>query len=296
VASAIAAAPLEPVDHHRRAPRRALHARHGQRQVGVTAPHIFTPAYYARMRANEADGWWNAGMRRIAELLLATARLPARGTLADVGCGSGQSIAWFRASHPGWSAVGLDVAMDGLRAAAAGGHGAVLRASALAVPLADARVDLAIVLDVLQHLPLGGGDAAALCDLHRVVRPGGHLLLRTNAQAFPHTPDDPAHDFHKYQPSELRVKLHEAGWRVLRLGRVNALLGLAEIPRELRAARDQGRGYHGILGEHRRRPWLDPLCRRWLTLEGHVLRRGPGMPFGRTILALCQRPEKGARP
>ena len=32
----------------------------------MTSPKIFTPEYYARMRANEAGGWWNAGMRAAA--------------------------------------------------------------------------------------------------------------------------------------------------------------------------------------------------------------------------------------
>ena len=42
----------------------------------VSAPRIFTPEYYARMRDLEDASWWNAGMRDVAALLLDTARLP----------------------------------------------------------------------------------------------------------------------------------------------------------------------------------------------------------------------------
>jgi hypothetical protein len=89
------------------------------------------------------------------------------------------------------------------------------------------------------------------------------LLVRTNARAFPATPDDAEFNFHQYRPAELRGKLVAAGFRVIRLGRVNALLGLAEIPRQLRARRQSGAGYHGILAA------------------------GWPLPFGRTILALA---------
>ena len=32
----------------------------------MTAPRIFTPEYYARMRELEAGSWWNAAMRDVA--------------------------------------------------------------------------------------------------------------------------------------------------------------------------------------------------------------------------------------
>ena len=254
----------------------------------MTAPRIFTPEYYARMRALESGGWWNAAMRDVAAMLLGGAGLPSAGTMLDVGCGSGQTMDWMLGRYPAWRAVGLDVAEDGLRAAHAAGL-AVSRASALRLPHPDASVDLVITLDVLQHLPLEGGDAVALAEMRRVLRPGGHLLLRTNAQAFPHTADDPAFNFHKYHPAELREKLRAAGFTVLRLSRLNALLGLAEIPRELRATRAQGEGYHGILATPGGRVSLGAtLKRRWLRLEGRAVGAGWALPFGRTIVALCR--------
>jgi SAM-dependent methyltransferase len=248
---------------------------------------IFTPEYYARMRENEADGWWNAGMRGVAEMLLADAGLPQAGVLLDVGCGSGQTMRWFLRDRPRWRAAGLDVAGEGLHAARSLGQ-AVSRASALALPHADASADLVVTLDVIQHLPLGGGDRAALAEMRRVLRPGGWLLLRTNAQAFPRTTDDPAHDFHKYEPGELRAKLEGAGFRVHRLSRLNAMLGLAEIPREWRATRRRGAGYHGILTGAPRHGRLDPLLAAWLRLEGRAVRHGWRLPLGRAIVALCR--------
>ncbi len=253
------------------------------------APKIFTFEYYERMRELERVSWWNAGMRDIAGRLLDRLPLPPTGLMLDIGCGSGQTMAWFTARYPGWRAVGLDVAVEGVAAARALGLPFVLRASALNLPVQSESVDLAITLDVLQHLPLGGGDRQALLECARVLRPGGGLFVRTNAQSFPADADDERHQFHKYVPTELRQQLDRAGFDVLRLGRVNALLGLAEIPRELRARRRSG-SYHGLLAEPRREPrWRAAPKQTWLRLEGLVVEQGGSWPLGRTMLALCRR-------
>lgn len=253
----------------------------------MDAPRIFTPEYYARLRDLERVSWWNAGMRDVAALVMKTVKLPVAGRLLDVGCGSGQTLTWFAKLYPEWTTVGFDIARDGLASARASGFPAVLRASALAMPVRSASIDLVVTLDVLQHLPLEGGDRAALGEMARVLKPGGHLLLRTNAQAFPATADDERFQFHKYRPAELRQKLTEAGFRVLRLSRVNALLGLAELPRELRM-RSCPDTYHGLVSRPRAEPrTVAALKRGWLRLEGRAVRAGVRLPFGRTLIALC---------
>ena len=256
----------------------------------AVGPRIFTSEYYQRMRDLESRGWWNAGMREVAERMLGLASLPDGGHLVDVGCGSGQTMSWFRELRPGWTATGLDVALEAVRAARGLGEPRVLGGSALDLPLADASADLVITLDVLQHLPLDGGDRRALEEMRRVLRPGGWLFIRTNAQAFPVTHDDPEYNFHKYEPGELSAKLRDAGFGVVRLSRLNALLGLAEIPRELRASREVGDRYHGLLAAPSPRDGLaSRLKRGWLALEGRAVVGGLRLPIGRTLIALCRR-------
>ena len=254
----------------------------------MSAPKIFAPDYYERMRALEEASWWNAGMRDLADRMLRLARLPARGTLLDVGCGSGQTMSWFRRQRPGWATLGLDVAREGLRAARVGAQERVLAGSALDLPLPDASVDAVVTLDVLQHLPLDGGDTRALAEIRRVLRPGGVLFVRTNAQALPRTPDDAGFSFHRYTTPELRRKLEAAGFRVCRIGRVNALLGLAEIPREMRARRTSAGAYVGLLAEVPSRGPAWRAKRAWLRAENALVAAGLSLPLGRTLVALAQ--------
>lgn len=78
-----------------------------------SAPRIFSPAYYARMRALEQASCSNAGMRDVAGSLLRKARLPASGLLVDVRCGSGRrcgggpgrlKVGWLRLEGAGLGA------------------------------------------------------------------------------------------------------------------------------------------------------------------------------------------------
>lgn len=251
------------------------------------SPQPSTPEYYARMRALEAESWWNAGMRDVATMLLMLTDLDDHCVVLDVGCGGGQTLSWLNSMHGAWTTVGLDIATEALTVARDAGV-AVTCASALDVPLSAASFDLVTALDVLHHLPLDGGDVAALREIRRVLKPGGYFLARTNAQSFPYKRDDVKAQYRKYEPADLRRKLRSAGFDIIRMSRVNALLGLAEIPRELKAARD---GDRGILAPEPSPPGrVDALKRAWLNVEGKAVASGVRLPLGRSIVALCRVP------
>jgi len=162
-------------------------------------------------------------------------------------------------------------------------------ASALRIPFESRSIDALISLDVLQHLPLDGGDSTALAEFARVLVPGGVLLVRTNAQSIPRTPDDENASFRKYTTGALRKKLRNAGFQIDMVGRCNAVPGLAEIPRELRASRMDVGAYHGILAEPGGEAgFVHSVLRRWLVLEGRAMIAGLPLPLGRTIFALCR--------
>lgn len=103
--------------------------------------------------------------------------------LLDVGCGDGGFHAPLR--RRGVRVVGLDRSAGMVRAAA-GGAGAeadgppaqVLLGDAQALPIGDAAVDCALASHMLYHVP---DVRAALREVRRVLRPGGRVVLTTNA-------------------------------------------------------------------------------------------------------------------
>jgi SAM-dependent methyltransferase len=258
----------------------------------MTLPPIFSPEYYAYWRDFEARHWWTAGMRDVASMLFGLVGLPTKGVLLDVGCGSGQGMHWFAGVRPEWKTVGVDLGMDGLVAALHSGLPTVALGTATCLPIASGSVDAVITLDVLQHLPLDGGDRAALREMHRVLKPGGYVFIRTNVQSFPRAPDDPEAVWRKYDPEDLNAKLKAAGFSVVRLSRINALLGLAEIPGDLKRRREKQRhtSYDLVAKPMQKKlGLLTPLKRAWLRLEGRAVRSGVKLPVGRSLVSLARR-------
>lgn len=99
----------------------------------------------------------------------------ARGVVADVGCGTGDL--WASLKGPFTSCVGIDaVRYDGLPA------DIDFRAADLdggQLPLADASVDAAVAVEVIEHLE---NPRAFVRQLARCVRPLGHVVVTTPNQ------------------------------------------------------------------------------------------------------------------
>nr|WP_276320531.1 methyltransferase domain-containing protein [Amycolatopsis suaedae] len=92
----------------------------------------------------------------------------------DVGCGAGVISRMLATSVPDVRVVGVD---EVNRLGSARSIVDFVGGSVYALPLADGAVDLAFAHGLFDHLR---DPAAALAELHRVVRPGGRLALSTS--------------------------------------------------------------------------------------------------------------------
>ncbi|HEX3711982.1 MAG TPA: class I SAM-dependent methyltransferase [Trebonia sp.] len=109
---------------------------------------------------------------------VAEAGLRPGGTVVDVGCGTGRALAPLRAAvGPAGAVIAVDLTPEMLRAArpaaAAAGAARVL-ADARRLPLAAMSADAIFAAGLVNHLP---DTEAGLCELARVTRPGGLLVL-----------------------------------------------------------------------------------------------------------------------
>jgi SAM-dependent methyltransferase len=151
----------------------------------------------SRRRPDRPTSWWDeayeGGMYELqwdakepspelVALVAAGVVLPG-GVVLDIGCGGGREAIWL--ARAGFRAIGVDVSERGLaiaRARAAGAGATVdwRLGSALALPVADASVDLACDRGCLHHVAEADRPRYA-AELWRVLRPGGRALIRGNA-------------------------------------------------------------------------------------------------------------------
>jgi SAM-dependent methyltransferase len=115
--------------------------------------------------------------RRQAEMLAGVlAGLPGGARILDVGCGDGFATGVAASRLPGHRFAGLDWSAPSLRLARDRGL-AVLRAGLdTRLPIRSASVDVVIMSEVIEHLV---DTDTAIEEAHRVLKPGGSLLLST---------------------------------------------------------------------------------------------------------------------
>jgi SAM-dependent methyltransferase len=130
--------------------------------------------------AERAAGWETRFPDDTPAYAAAVAALELRsgGRALDAGCGSARALPPLRAAvGPAGEVVGVDLTPEMLREAARPGrrgHGALIEADTVQLPLRTAVFDAVMAAGLGHHLP---DPAAGLRELARVTRPGGRLAF-----------------------------------------------------------------------------------------------------------------------
>jgi SAM-dependent methyltransferase len=127
-------------------------------------------AEVSKLATLEDRHWWYRERRWLLARELARLNGPP-GVAVDIGAAGGGNTRVLRAN--GWREVVVEYGEEGARTAVQRGLRTV-RADGTALPLRSGRVDLVVAFDVLEHID---DDAAAAAEIHRVLRPGGTLLV-----------------------------------------------------------------------------------------------------------------------
>lgn len=122
----------------------------------------------------------------------------------------------------------------------------VVQGSITALPFPDDCFDFVVSIDVLYHQAVNN-DESALSEISRVLKPGGHLLLRVPAiPKFRTLHDEHVHTRQRYDRAELAAKIAGAGFRVTKV----SFIGLPLIPavwvKSLTQARTSNRSESGV--------------------------------------------------
>jgi SAM-dependent methyltransferase len=238
------------------------------------------PSEYDHIARLESQHWWYVGMRQIAEGIVRRIGLPPQAQILDAGCGTGGGLRWL-------ASIGRPTGIDFHPLAvqyAIQKSARVARASVQAVPFPSEAFDCVTSFEVLYHRAVAD-DGAALCELARVLRPGGWLLVRVPAHDWLRGAHDrQVHTRHRYSARELREKIERAGLKVKRLTPVGMVLFPLAVLRRL-AQRDLRQAQTDVTLPS---PLLNQLLTRLLAAEGRWLRRF-NLPFGLSLLALAQK-------
>ncbi len=259
----------------------------------------------------EQDHWWFQGRRGLYIPLLAqvlerdgalpsgTADRAMRGQLdqtppksdlqvMDVGCGVGSFIGLLK---PFGTVRGCELDLDAAAHCHVRGYPNTSVALSNQLPVPTESHDLLTLWDVLEHTP---DDRAVLAELHRTLRPGGHVAMSVPAYQFLFANNDRiAHHHRRYTRGDLVAKLREAGFEVRKATYVNVVLGLAIIPAVL-AIKLKERLRPRENDETTNLSWALPrrinrVLAKIFAGERHVLRH-VSAPFGHSLFVVARKP------
>jgi SAM-dependent methyltransferase len=236
--------------------------------------------YELQTHQAEDRHWWYRGRRTVIERVLCRLGLPAGARILDAGCGSGRNMIEL-ARHG--AVTGVELSPTSVALARARHSGDVIEGSVLEMPFADASFDLAVSLDVIEHLE---DDLAALQELRRTVAPGGALLVTVPAYQWLWSGHDVVNHHHRrYTRATLQRVAERAGWRQQRTTYFNSLLLPAAI---LLRVLDR---VNTKTTESSLDLWVppEPVNRTLevpLSLEAAAIGRGGRIPAGLSLLAV----------
>ena len=236
--------------------------------------------YETQTHQVEDRHWWYRGRRTVLDGVIAALGLPAGARILDAGCGSGRNM--IELSRYG-TVTGIELSEPSVALARARGVGEVIAGSILELPFAENSFELAVSLDVIEHLE---DDLGALRELRRVLVPGGALLIAVPAYQWLWSGHDVINHHHRrYTRSSLRAVAEQAGWRQVRTTYFNSLLLPVAI---LLRALDR---LSTKTTESSLDLWVPPQPLNWmlerpLAMEAALIRRGGRIPAGLSLLAV----------
>jgi len=170
--------------------------------------------YELQTHQAEDRHWWYRGRRTVLDGVIANLGLPGSARILDAGCGSGRNM--VELSRYG-RVTGIELSETSVALARQRNAGEVISGSLLEMPFAQDSFDLAVTLDVIEHLE---DDLAALRELRRTVAPGGALLVTVPAYQWLWSGHDEInHHFRRYTRNSLMRAGEEAGWQQVRTAR-----------------------------------------------------------------------------
>ena len=229
----------------------------------------------------EETHWWYSALHRLV-LQTLNSELPdwRERPILDAGCGTGAILK--RLGDPD-KTIGIDLSPEAISFCRKRGLNNVQQADICALPFADASFDAVICSSVLYHQWVSD-ISGALREMHRVLRPGGILVINVPAFSFLHSRHDEAvMTARRFRKPEIRRLLSRQNFTISRLTYwTTFLFPLAVAARTLGGSK-MGRDFETTEVTLPRRIFAGIM-----TLELHLLQK-ISLPFGVALLAVARK-------
>ncbi|MCC6151383.1 MAG: class I SAM-dependent methyltransferase [Planctomycetes bacterium] len=188
---------------------------------------------YEKMHAVETRHWWFRARLAVVTSVL-DRYVPVGGRGLDCSCGTGMTLS----ALPKRVQFGADLSGEALKFARKRGLAKLVQADLTRLPLQGACLDLLTCLDTLEHIER---DDLALAEVFRVLRPGGYALFTVPQHPALFSAHDRAlHHVRRYRYEELRSRVLNAGFEIVRLTPINcALLPVVALARVLSRGKEK---------------------------------------------------------
>ena len=181
------------------------------------------PKMYEMEAQSEASHWWFLCRRKLFRAMINGLGSSPTMKVLDVGTSTGTNLRLLRGM--GFEDVtGIDSNQDAIRYCAEKGFGNVMQGDVLDLPILDDTFDLVLATDIIEHID---NDTLAICELTRVLKPGGKLLITvpTFMALWGHN-DDMSHHKRRYTGEQISKLALSAGLKIVRRFYFNFLLFL----------------------------------------------------------------------
>jgi len=228
------------------------------------------------LAGQKEDYFWFKAKNQLVDILLERI-LPKSGParILCLGVGTGGELDVLKQYGQVWA---VDISQETLALIPGCQVHQKLQADACALPFASGFFDAVVALDVLEHIP---DDILAISECHRVLKPGGGLVMTVPAHAWLFGEHDKALGHcRRYNRCELGARFN--AWRSVSLAYWNALTLLpALFLRRSKPAEDKLTAW---VNGHAR---LNRLLCRFLYWENWLIKKGHGLPVGLSLVGVC---------
>ena len=244
----------------------------------------FKASYFADLAQLEARHFWFQVRNQLIVWAL-KAYCPQFRSLLEIGCGTGYVLSGIAEAYPHVKLQGSEIFSAGL-AFAAERQPTInfMQMDGRNIPFVD-EFDAIGAFDVLEHIE---EDEQAIVQMYKALKHSGIVLITVPQHPWMWSPADSyAHHIRRYTAKELRGKVENAGFQIIRITSFMSLLLPLMFISRLRQR--QSKTEYDPTAELKISGWLNTIFKVIFNLEQIIIRFGLSLPFGGSLLLVAKK-------